>query len=276
MFSSKTKICLVIGDPIEHSLSPLMHNAGYKALGIEDEFVFLAARVKPKDLKTAVKAVRALGIRGLTCTIPHKVEAMRYLDKIDKAVKEIGAVNTIVNNKGILTGYNTDWLGALNPLAKKSGVKGKRIGIIGAGGAARAIIFGLKKSGGKIKIFNKDIKQAKKLAKRFACESGGFGELEQLKDFDIIVNATPLGMKPCENISPVPKEFFSKNQIVFDIVYNPYKTKMLKEAEKRGAKIIPGIEMFLGQGIAQFTYYTNRKAPFQAMRKAVNNFLYGG
>ncbi|MBU4299221.1 shikimate dehydrogenase [Patescibacteria group bacterium] len=271
--SSKTKICLVIGDPIEHSLSPLMHNAGYRALGIDDQFVFLAARVKLKDVKYAVKAVKVMGFRGLTCTMPHKLEVLKYLDKIDKTAREIGAVNTVVNDDGILKGYNTDWLGALKPLAKITKIKGKKIGIIGAGGAARATIYGLKKKRGSIKIFNKNIRQAKWLAKKFNCEFGGFDELNELKHFDIIINATPLGMKPYENISPVPKEIFSRNQIVMDAVYIPYKTKILREAEKMGAKTIPGIEMFLEQGAAQFFYYTKRKAPIVAMRKALLDYL---
>lgn len=273
MLSAKTKICLTIGDPIEHSLSPLMHNAGYKALSIDDEFVFLAAKVKLEDVKTAVKAMRVLGIRGMSCTMPHKVEVMKYLDKIDKTAREIGAVNTIVNDNGILKGYNTDWLGVLKPIKRLNKISGKKIGVIGAGGAARAIVYGLKIAGGKIKIFNKDIKQAKDLAKKFNCEFGGFDDLNELKNFDIIVNATPLGMKPWQNISPVPKEIFSRNQIVMDAVYIPYKTKMLREAEKRGAKIIPGIEMFLEQGAAQFTYYTKRKAPIGAMRRALLDYL---
>ncbi len=273
MISAKTKICLVIGDPIEHSLSPLLHNTGYKVLGIEDEFVFLGARVKLKDLKWAIKAIRIMGIRGVSCTMPHKVKVMKYLDEIDKVAKEIGAVNTIVNENGILKGYNTDWLGGLKPIKKRTKIKGKKIGIIGAGGAARAIVYGLKKEGGKIKIFNKDKNEAKKLAKKFNLEYSDFSNLMELKDFDIIINATPLGMPPYQNISPVPKEVFSKKQIVMDVIYSPLKTKMLKEAEKKGAKIVSGIEMFLEQGVAQFEYYTKRKAPIKAIQRALIRHL---
>lgn len=273
MLSAKTKICLTIGDPIEHSLSPLMHNAGYEALGIDDKFVFLAARVKLKDVKDAVKAVRALGIRGMSCTMPHKVEVMKYLDEIDESAREIGAVNTVVNDDGVLSGYNTDWLGALKPIEKITEIKGNKIGVIGAGGAARAIVYGLSKNGGEIKIFNKDVKQAKDLAEKFACEFGRFEDLEELKYFDIIVNATPLGMKPHENVSAVQKEIFSENHIVMDAVYVPHKTKMLREAEEKGAKIIPGVEMFVEQGAAQFFHYTKKKAPVQAMRKALLSYF---
>lgn len=186
MISAKTKICLVIGDPLEHSLSPLVHNAGYKTLGIDDQFVFLAAKVKLKDLLLAVKAMRALGIRGMSCTMPHKIKIMKYLDKIDKVAQEIGAVNTVVNEEGILKGYNTDWLGGLRPIEKRTKIKGKKIGIIGAGGAARAIIYGLRKKGGKIKIFNRNLKEAEKLAKKFNLQFTTFENLEELKNFDII------------------------------------------------------------------------------------------
>ena len=272
MFSAKTKLCLVIGDPIEHSLSPLIHNAGYRALGIDDRFVFLAARVELKDVKKAIEAVRTLGIRGVSCTMPHKTKVMKYLDKTDKAAEEIGAVNTIVNQNGLLKGYNTDWLGALKPIEKRTRIKGKKIGIIGAGGAARAIVYGLKKRGGRIKIFNKDLQQAADLAKKWKCEFSGFDRLEELRDFDIIINATPLGMRPYEKISPVPQNVFSRKQLVMDVVYQPYLTRMLKEAKKKGAKIISGAEMLLYQAFYQFEYYTGRKPPQQAMRRALMAF----
>jgi len=271
--SAKTKICLIIGDPIEHSLSPLIHNAAYKALGIEEKFVFVAARVKIENLAFVVKAVRVMGIRGLTCTMPHKVKIVKYLDKIDEIAKEIGAVNTVVNENGKLKGYNTDWIGAKEAIKKVTKIRGKKVGIIGAGGAARAIAFAMKKEGAQIKIFNRDLKEAKKLAKKYECSFGSFENLDELKDFDIIINATPLGMGPYKNISPVKKEIFSEKHVVLDSVYIPFKTKMLKEAEEKGAKIIPGIEMLLYQAVPQFTLYTKRKPPIEAMRKAVEEFF---
>ncbi len=266
------KICLSIGDPIKQSLSPVMHNAGYWALKIDHRYIYLSARVRPEELKNTVKAFRSLGIRGVSVTIPHKIKVMKYLDKIDKTAKAIGAVNTIVNNNGRLTGYNTDWLGAVIPLEKaagKKGLKNKKTAIIGAGGAARAIAYGVARKGAKLKIFARDSAKAKKLAREFKAESGDFSRLHEVSNYDIIINATPIGMAPREKESPVPEELLRKGQIVFDAVHTPYKTKLLTQAEKRGAKIIPGVEMVLHQGAAQFELYTGKKAPVSAMKKAL-------
>jgi len=265
--SGKTKICLVIGDPIEQTLSPLMHNTAYQALGIDDQFVYLAARVKIEDLKEAIRGVRAMGIRGLACTMPHKVRVMRYLDKVDKTAREIGAVNTVVNEDGILKGYNTDWLGALVPLKRRISLKRKKVGIIGAGGAARAVIYGIAKEKANIRIFNISIKEAKPLAKKYNCSFSDFKDLYKLKDFDVIINCTPLGMGVYKNKSPVPSCVFHKGQVVMDVVYNPYETKMLREAKEKGAKIIRGYEMLLHQGLFQFFYHTGRKAPEEVMKR---------
>jgi len=267
--SGATKICLVIGDPIEHTLSPLMHNKAYEALGIDNKFVYLAARVKTEKLKEAIEGVKAMGIRGLACTMPHKIKVIKYLDKVDKVAKEIGAVNTVVNERGILKGYNTDWLGALIPLKKRISLKGKKVGIIGAGGAARAVIYGIAKEGAKIKIFNINLEEAKPLAKKYHCALGSFENLSELKDFDVIINCTPLGMKPYQNKSPVSSKVFHKGQVVMDVVYNPYETKMLKEARKKGAKIIRGYEMLLYQGVVQFNYHTGKKAPEIVMERVL-------
>src|SRR3989344_5039081 len=157
--SAKTKICLIIGDPVEHSLSPAMHNAGYEALGIDNQFVFLGAKVKVEDVETAVQAMRKMGIHGLTCTIPHKVVVMKYLDKIDETARKIGAVNTVLNQNGKLIGFNTDWQGVVIPLEKVTKLPGKKVMVVGAGGAARAIVYGLLKRGAKVKIFNRTKKK---------------------------------------------------------------------------------------------------------------------
>jgi shikimate dehydrogenase len=268
------KICLSIGDPIKQSLSPAMHNAGYRNLKIEDQHIFLSARVRPGELGNAVKAFRILGIRGISVTIPHKIEVMKYLDKIDKTAKIIGAVNTVVNNNGQLTGYNTDWLGAVIPLEKaagKNGLKNKKTALLGTGGAARAIAYGLVKKGARLAIFGRNADKTQNLARVFKAEIASFAEIHEIKNFDIIINATSVGMAPRENESLVPAEFLHKNQIVFDAVYFPRKTKLLKQAEKKGAKIIPGLEMLLYQGAAQFELYTGKKAPVEAMRKSLNH-----
>ena len=268
--TTKTKICLIIGDPVEHSLSPAMHNAAYEALGIDDKFVFTAAHVRPENLKEAVAGVRVLGFRGLTCTIPHKVEVMKYLDKLDDTAKKIGAVNTVVNNNGTLTGYNTDWLGVITPIKKMlPDLTGKKAAVIGAGGASRAMVYGLKKEGATVKIFNRTVERAKKLAEEFNCEAGSIDDLSELENYDIILNSTSLGMGEKISESPVSLEFLNDKQIVFDAVYTPYETQLLKDAKAKGAKVIHGLDMLLHQGTAQFELYTGQKAPEEVMRKVL-------
>ena len=267
--SAKTKICLIIGDPLEHSLSPVMHNAGYEALGIEDQFVFLGTKVKVEDIGIVVNAMRKMGIHGLTCTIPHKTEVMKFLDEIDERALKIGAVNTVLNRNGRLIGFNTDWLGAVIPLEKITNLQRKKVLVLGAGGAARAVLFGLLKKGAIITIFNRTQEKAVKLAKEFQCQTTDLKRESDIKDFDIIINTTSVGMKPLDNKTPIPTKFINKNQIIFDIVYVPHETKLLKEAKKRGAKIIHGIEMLLHQGTAQFEIYTGKKAPEEIMRRAI-------
>ena len=267
--SAKTKICLIIGDPVSHSLSPAMHNAGYEALGIDNQFVFLGAKVNIKDIGVAVECMRKMGIHGLTCTIPHKVAVMKFLDKIDATAKKIGAVNTVLNQNRKLIGFNTDWQGIVIPLERITKLSGKKALVLGAGGAARAVIFGLLNRKAKVCIFNRTKEKAVKLAQEFDCQVTDLSTESEIKDFDIIINTTSVGMKPLENKTPISTKFISARQIVFDIVYAPFDTKLLKEAKKRGARIIHGIEMLLHQGTAQFEIYTRHKAPEEVMRKTL-------
>lgn len=271
--TTKTKICIIIGDPVEHSLSPQMHNAAYEALNIDHEFIFMASRVPVKDVGKAVEAVKTLGIRGLTCTIPHKIEVMKYLDKknIDKVAQTIGAVNTVVNNNGILKGYNTDWLGVLTPLEKITSLKNKNAAVIGAGGAARAMVYALTAKGAKLTVYNRTLEKAEELAEEFGGEAKPLTQLETIINSDIILNATSIGMAPDTDKSPLPKKYITKSQIIFDAIYSPYETRLLKDAKEKGAKIIHGTEMLLHQGTAQFELYTGRKAPVEVMRKVLLN-----
>ncbi|MBI2085742.1 shikimate dehydrogenase [Candidatus Daviesbacteria bacterium] len=264
-------ICMSIGYPIKTSRSPSIHNAGYKKLGIDDEFIYLRAEVKPEDLKQAMDGARAFGIQGISVTMPHKQTVMQYLNKIDKDAKVIGAVNTIINKKGKLIGYNTDWIGALKALEHKIEPKGKKVAVIGAGGAARAIVYGLKKKGSIVTIFNRSLNHAKKLAKEFNCKYLGLDCLEQAQNSDVIINATSIGMN--EDKSPIHKKFLNKNQIIFDIVYSPKETRLIKDAKKKGAKIVYGYEMLLYQGMAQFKLYTGLQAPEDVMRKTLEGSL---
>lgn len=270
--TAKTKICMVIGDPIDHSLSPQIHNAGYEALGINDQFVYVASQVKIEHIADFLKGVKTMGIRGVSCTMPHKLIVMEYLDILDETAKTIGAVNTIVNEKGRLKGYNTDWLGVITPLEKLTSLSGKKVAVLGAGGAARAIIYGLTKKDAKVTIYNRTKEKAEALAMEFGCNVALLTDTKKLAASDIIINATSVGMKPHENQTPIDTKSIQKNQIVFDAIYTPFETKLLKEAKKHGAKTIPGIEMLLYQGIAQFELYTGKNAPEDIMRKVLYRY----
>ncbi|CAN5173730.1 shikimate dehydrogenase [soil metagenome] len=270
--TAKTKMCIIIGDPIEHSMSPVIHNAGYAALGIDDQFVFTAADVKVEHVKEVVEAMHIMNIRGLTCTMPHKIEVMKYLDKIDPVAQKIGAVNTVVNEGGVLTGYNTDWLGTVTPIEQIVPLKNKRVALIGAGGAARAMAYGVVTRGAKLTIFNRTQEKAKELAQEIGSdietrpmESIG----NEIGHFDIILNATNIGMDELSDETPLPKKYIQKHHIVFDAVYSPYETRLLREAKEQGATVIHGTEMLLHQGVSQFELYTGRKAPIDVMRNVL-------
>ncbi len=266
--SGKTKLCIIIGDPVEHSLSPAMHNAAYESLGIDNAFVFTAAHVRVEDVKEVARAVRVLGVRGLTCTMPHKIEIMKYLDWIDPIAEKIGAVNTVVNENGILKGYNTDWLGVVTPLEIHGSLKNKKVALFGAGGAARAVCYGFVQRGAKLTIFNRSIEKAERLAEEFGAEVGTALDMS-LDEYDIIFNATTIGMGEHANESPIPKSQIQSKHIVFDAIYSPYETKLLQDAKEQGATIIHGTEMLLHQGVAQFELYTGKKAPENVMREVL-------
>lgn len=267
--SAKTEICMVIGDPVDHSLSPQLHNAGYKTLKIEDQFVFVACRVRIIDMAGFAAGVRIMGIRGVSCTMPHKIEIMKHLDKIDETAKIIGAVNTVVNEQGVLKGYNTDWLGVVTPLGLHTTLKNKSVALLGAGGAARAALYGLRKRCANVTIFNRSVVKAQKLAKEFNCTAMDMRDIESIRQMDIIFNATSVGLAPNENDTPLPKHCITAHHIVFDAVYVPEETRLIREARSQGAQIIHGIEMLLHQGVAQFELYTRQKAPVAAMRKGL-------
>lgn len=271
--TAKTKICMVIGDPVKHSLSPQIHNAGYEKIGIDRDYVYIAANVKIQDLADFIKGVKAMQIRGVSCTIPHKIEVIKYLDEVDEIAKKIGAVNTIVNDHGILKGYNTDWLGAVLPIEKITSLKNKKVALIGAGGAARAIAYGVTQKGAKLKIYNRTIEKACKLAKEFYGEAHSLNDIESIKNMDIIFNATSVGLHPKENETPIPKKLITNHHIVFDAIYIPYETRLLKEAKEQGATIIHGSEMFLQQAVAQFKLYTGYDAPEEFMRSVLLHHL---
>lgn len=274
MKTAKTKICLIIGDPVNHSLSPLMHNSAYEAVGLDEEFVYLAASVPVTEIGAVINAVRTLRIHGLTCTVPHKIAIIPFLDEVDPIAKKIGAVNSVVNTNGVLKGFNTDWMGAIIPLKKRIDLAGKKVLVIGAGGAARAVVFGLIKEKALITITNRTIEKAHELAKEFGCECIGNIDIQFISSQDVIINTTSVGMHPNENESPINTEGIHKGQLIMDIVYIPHETELLKQGKIRGATIIHGIEMLLFQGTAQFELYTEVKAPISVMRKSLVTALH--
>jgi shikimate dehydrogenase len=267
--TAKTKICMTIGDPIEHSLSPQIHNAGLVTLGLDDQYVFVGGHVKIENIQDFIKGVRAINIHFIGCTMPHKIAVMQYVDKIDDVAKKIGAVNAIINKNNVLMATNTDWLGIVTPLEKITKLKNKTVALLGAGGAARAAAYGITKKGAKLQIYNRTPGKAEKLAKEFGGTGFSFDELERIKKADIIINTTSVGMRPKENETPLPKKFLTDKQVVLDAVYMPYETLLLKNAKEQGATIIHGIEMFLAQAAAQFPMYTGMDAPIDAMRKTL-------
>ena len=276
MISGNTKICGLIGDPIGHSVSPVMHNAAFSKLGLD--YIYLPFRVGVENLARAIDGVKALNIRGLNVTIPHKVAVIPLLDELELLAEKTGAVNTIVNDKGHLKGYNTDAAGFLKSLLER-GVepRGKKVVVLGAGGASRAISFTLAEGGAEIVILNRKLEMdwAVELAgsiSRFSIKEAEALELNDdnlssaLKAADILVNATSIGMSPDINRSPVPAGQLHPGLVVFDVVYNPLKTRLLAEAEAAGAETISGIEMLVWQGALAFELWTGASAPIYIMK----------
>ncbi len=267
------KVCCLIGDPIEHSLSPLIHNAGYQALGID--YVYLPFLVK--DFKQAIAGIRGLGIRGASITMPYKTIAIEYVDEIDQLALATGAVNTMVNNDGVLTGYNTDYHGAVKALEEATPLEGKRAVLVGGGGAATAIALGLKRGGAKLVILNRTEEKAKRLGEMLDAEDfGGMDRLNEIASADILINATSVGMWPKTNESIIPKDILHNRLTVFDIVYNPRETKLLAEAREKGCAVIYGYKMLLYQAAMQFELFTGQQPPLSIIESALTKALEGG
>lgn len=269
------KLFGVLGDPVSHSLSPVMHNAAFKALGMDCEYH--AFRVSPVSLCDAIYGAYALGFGGLNLTIPLKEKALEIVEPSELA-KKIGAVNTIDFKKGIV-GYNTDGLGAKMAL-EGCGVKirGKNVLLLGAGGAARAIAYQLAADGASVTIANRTHGRAVALAKEVGmvgkARASGFGELKNLvQDSDILINSTAVGMSPKISETLVTSDMIHSNLVVFDIVYNPVNTMLLKEAKKAGAKTIDGVMMLVYQGAEAFKIWTGKTPPLEVMEKAVRERL---
>ncbi|MFO0707503.1 MAG: shikimate dehydrogenase [Nitrospira sp.] len=275
-----TGFCGVIGNPVEHSLSPAIHNAAFRKLGVN--LVYLAFRVEA--IGDAIKGLQALGgFRGASVTIPHKVSAMPFLDDIDATARHIGAINTIVAENGKLTGYNTDATGALRALREGIGVlAGKRVVMLGSGGAARAIAFALAGEPGLVglTLLGVDDRERSQLATDLR-EKTSLTVLDMhledsalarvLPESQVLVHCTPIGMSPKTDASCVPAHLLHRDVAVMDIVYNPRETRLLKDARHAGCRTIPGLEMFLYQAVAQFELWTKQTAPADVMRTVLES-----
>ncbi|MEK6670251.1 MAG: shikimate dehydrogenase [Nitrospirota bacterium] len=278
--NAHTQFCGLIGNPVEHSLSPAVHNAAFQKLGLN--FVYLAFRVEA--IGDAIKGLRALeNFRGASVTIPHKVAAVPFLDTVEPTALHIGAINTIVASGGVLTGYNTDATGALRAL-REGGValNGRQVVMLGSGGAARAIAFALGAETGidRLTILGIDEQERIVLARDLRSKTGMAVQESRLDesmlrkvlpDTHVLIHCTPMGMSPKVHQTSVPATLLHPGLTVMDIVYNPRDTQLLKDAKAAGCRVIPGLEMFLHQAAAQFELWTNQAAPADVMRKVLGS-----
>jgi len=267
-----TRIFGITGHPLGHSLSPLMHNDAFGFVGINAVYLYFPSQ----DIKAVVRGMKALSIRGLSVTIPHKQTVCACVDELEPIAAKIGAANTLMNIDGRITGYNTDVYGAISALKEKiKDIRGKRVLLIGAGGAARAIGFALVDEGADIIIANRTETRGRSLAKDL---NGDFSPLEKLPAgwANIIIQTTSVGMFPKVDACLVPGVILKKGMIVMDVIYNPLETKLLRLAKEKGCITIGGLEMFIRQGARQFMIWTGKEPPIKRMRETVLEFLHKG
>jgi len=279
--SGKTVIYGLIADPIEHTLSPLMQNSAIAEMGIDA--VYVPFNVKPYDLEHAVRGMTALNVRGLNVTVPQKTAIMKYMDRLTDDSEAVGAVNTIINNDGVLTGDNTDVYGITMCLTKDGGLARlpERVYVLGAGGAARGVIYAcaVREEVKEISVINRTFSKAEKIAVEISritgkvisplpAVEGVFREV--LPSASLVINTTSLGLKPHINETPVPDtDVFHGGQVVCDIIYNPVKTRFLSDAESRGSKTINGLSMLAYQGARSLSLWTGMDAPAEVMMKVL-------
>ncbi len=283
MNSTKLRLFALIGDPVEQSLSPAMHNAAFRALGLD--YAYVALRVPKRFLADAVGGIRALDIAGFNITTPHKISIIGLLDELDESASLVGAVNTVKNEREKLIGFNTDGAGALRSLEEKIGtVKEKEVVLLGAGGAARAIAFSLARAGARLTIANRTVPRARALASTIKQKLGvdvkvislNRAELTgNLKNADILINATLVGMYPKADQTLVTSSMMHRGLVVYDIVYEPLRTRLLREARQAGGRTIDGLNMLVHQGALAFEIWTDERAPIKVMEAAAKRELRG-
>jgi shikimate dehydrogenase len=281
IITARTRVLCIIGYPIEHTMSPIMHNAALRELKLN--CIYLAFNIHPDNLNLAVGGFRALNIMGINVTIPFKQKIMKYLDEIEPIAQKIGAVNTIKNDEGYLIGTNTDAEGAMKTLLDVGySISGKDVLLLGAGGAARALAYILAEDANKIVIANRTEKRAIKLAKElktiFSTNIEGKNNSRSVlknesKKSDILINTTSIGMHPNLQLSPIPSEFLHEGLFVFDVIYNPLKTRLIKDASAKGCQTLGGLDMLVNQGALAFEWWTNKKPNISLMKNIVIEFL---
>ena len=268
-----TKTFAVIGDPIDHSLSPNIHNSAFRKLDLD--CTYIGYRIPKNELDSGIDALKKIKISGFNVTIPHKINIMKFLDNMDEDSKLIGASNTVTNQNDTLTGYNTDMKGFLEPILQRElDIKNSNILLYGAGGASRAIIVGFaKQNAKKITIVNRTVEKGKELedlGKKLGLDSNAitFENFEGNKNkYDFIINSTSIGMKN-ENF-PISQDLIDESSVVYDIVYKPINTDLIKKAKTANATIIYGYEMLLYQAVKSFEIWMDMKAPYDTMKKAI-------
>ena len=277
MITGKTKVVAVIGNPIEHSLSPPMHNAAYKQMGMD--YVYVAFKIEKDNLSHLIESAKTMGLVGLNVTIPYKTDIIEYLDEVDDTARRINAVNTIRFKDGMAKGYNTDGTGAVKSIEKYTELKNKKVLVLGAGGASKAITFTLLNHGiNSLTIANRSRDNAIQLIDNLKKQTGfdqiSYVDIEKadtiLEDVDIIINTTPIGMYPnVDADTPIKTEKINENHVVMDIIYNPLETKLLKNAKDNGATTISGTNMLINQGITAFEIFTDRTPSYESFEKAL-------
>ncbi|MFW9829224.1 MAG: shikimate dehydrogenase [Promethearchaeota archaeon] len=279
--TAQTDILGVIGHPIEHSMSPIMHNAAIRDLNLD--YIYLAFDIPPNNLKDAIKGIRALNIKGINVTLPHKEKVMQFLDNIDVIAQKINSINAIKNEDGLLTGKNFDSEGAKEALLNAGcTLSGKKVIILGAGGAAKAISYSLALEAEKIVIINRTEDRAKRLVselKKFNIESKKYNEetiREEIKNADILINATPVGMFPSMETTPISRNLLHSGLFVFDLIYNPLETQLLKDSKEIGCRVLGGLDMLVYQGALAFEWWINKKPNIELMKRKVIEYLGGG
>jgi shikimate dehydrogenase len=276
-----TQVCAVLGKPIHHSLSPAIHNAAIQAKGLN----FIYAAFEVDNIEWAITGMRGLGIRGYSITIPHKVSALALADEVDPVAASIGSINTLVNTEGILRGYNTDGIGAMRAV-ESAGIKlaGSEVTILGSGGAARAIACTLaaKSDLSKLNILGVIEDEVRSLTAHVAKQASARVEgqmlnedtlKKSLENTRLLIHCSPVGMHPKVDDTLVPSKCLASPLVVFDVVYNPMETRLLREAKAKKCRVISGVEMFIHQAVAQFELFTGQNAPEAIMRKVVLDSL---